>query len=263
MPPTAPSVAELAARTDFIWHQRFELAPGVHAPGSNDVDWLLDAAGMPADLGGASVLDIGTTNGGTAFALERRGASRVVATDILGPMHFGFEAIRSALGSRVEFRQLSVYELARAMPEQFDVVVFWGVLYHLRHPLLALDNVRAVTAGTAFVETAVCDDETGALGELPIARFYRLDELGGDSSNWFAPSVAGLLDWCRSCGLEPTRSVSWPEGAPSRAMVTAAASPGPPEYLTVSYERPLTAEIAELGLDGRVATSRARAPSAP
>lgn len=70
-------------------------------------------------------------------------------------MHFGFDAIRSALGSDVGFRQLSVYELSRVIQEQFDYVVFWGVLYHLRHPLLALDNVRAVTSQTAYVETAV------------------------------------------------------------------------------------------------------------
>jgi tRNA (mo5U34)-methyltransferase len=260
VPTPASSATTIATRTDFLWHQRFELAPGVYAPGTNDVDWLLHAAGVPLDLTGASVLDVGTTNGGTAFTLERRGAARVVATDIVDPMHFGFEAIREALGSSVEFRQLSVYELAQAMGEQFDFVIFWGVLYHLRHPLLALDNVRAVAGGEVYVETAVCDAETVAAGSQPLARFYRLDELGADSSNWFAPNVPALLDWCRSCGLEPQRSAAWPDGSPSRAMIAAAVAPGPPEYLTVSYERPLVCEIADLGLDGRVSTSRSREP---
>lgn len=263
MPTATPDLAALAARADFLWHQRFQLAPGIYAPGTNDVDWLLHVAGVPEDITGASVLDIGTTNGGTAFTLERRGAARVVATDIVGPMHFGFEAIREALGSRVEFRQLSVYELSRVMREQFDFVVFWGVLYHLRHPLLALDNVRAVTSGTAYIETAICDDETRALGELPVARFYRRDELGADSSNWFAPSHSALLDWCGSCGLQPTHSHSWPAGAPTRALVATNAVPGPPEYLTVSYERPLSCEVADLGLDGRVPASQPREPSDP
>ncbi len=254
--PTTPGSSQeleaLAARTDFLWHQRFELAPGIFSPGANDVDWLLHTAGVPADLTGASVLDIGTTNGGAAFTLERRGASRVIATDIVGPMHFGFEAIRSALGSSVEFRQLSVYELSRVIQEQFDYVVFWGVLYHLRHPLLALDNVRAVTARTAYVETAVCEGELPEQADAAVARFYRRDELGGDSSNWFAPNVCALLDWCRSSGLEPTAVSSWPKDGPSRAMVRTAAVPGAPEYQAVSYERPLLCSVAGLGLDGRV-----------
>jgi tRNA (mo5U34)-methyltransferase len=254
MSSTPPSIAieALAERTDFLWHQRFELAPGVFSPGTNDVDWLLHTAGVPTDVSGASVLDIGTTNGGAAFTLERRGATRVVATDIVDSMHFGFDAIHAALGSNVEFRQLSVYELSRVLDEQFDFVVFWGVLYHLRHPLLALDNVRAVTAHTAYVETAVSDAELPGAADVSLARFYRRDELGADSSNWFAPTVRGLLDWCHSCGLEPEAVSSWPEQAPSRAMVRSVAVPGAPEYQQVSYERPLLASVAGLGLDGRL-----------
>jgi tRNA (mo5U34)-methyltransferase len=247
-------IEELAARTDFLWHQRFELAPGIFSAGTNDVDWLLHTAGVPEDLSGASVLDIGTTNGGAAFTLERRGASRVLATDIVDPMHFGFEAIRSALESNVEFRQLSVYELSRVLDRQFDYVVFWGVLYHLRHPLLALDNVRSVTAKTAYIETAVCDSELPDQSDTAIARFYRRDELGADSSNWFAPSVRALQDWCGSCGLEPQAVTAWPQPNPSRAMVKTSAVPGPPEYQTVSYERPLLSSVAGLGLDGRLHT---------
>jgi tRNA (mo5U34)-methyltransferase len=184
--------------------------------------------------------------------LERRGASKVIATDIVGPMHFGFEAIRSALGSSVEFRHQSVYELSHVIQEQFDYVVFWGVLYHLRHPLLALDNVRAVTAQTAYVETAVCEAELPEHTRIALARFYRRDELAGDSSNWFAPNVSALLDWCGSCGLEPTAVSAWPEEAPTRAMVRTSAVPGVPEYQAVSYERPLLSSVAGLGLAGRL-----------
>jgi tRNA (mo5U34)-methyltransferase len=241
------SAAALAARTDFLWHQRFELAPGVYAPGSNDVEWLLHTAGLPADLTGASVLDIGTTNGGSAFVAERRGAARVVATDIVDERHFGFEAIRDALGSSVEFRRLSVYELAQRLGETFDYVVFSGVLYHLRHPLLALDNVRGVCRGTAYVETAVCDAELAGAVAAPVARFYRRDELGGDSSNWFAPSVSALTDWCASSGLTPERVSSWPDGAPTRAMVVTRAQDGVPEFQSLSYELPLVCSVAGPG----------------
>jgi len=229
----------LAARTDFVWHQRFELCEEVFSPGANDVGFLMGAAELPEDLRGASVLDIGTTNGGAAFMAERRGAERVVATDIFDAGHFGFEAIRDALGSSVEFQQLSVYELSHQIAERFDIVLFWGVLYHLRHPLLALDNVRSVAAGRVYIETAVCDGEVASQGPLPVARFYRRDELGADCSNWFAPSLDMLLDWCASSGLEPTAAHSWPEGAPERAMVSATRGPNEPEYALISYERPL------------------------
>jgi tRNA (mo5U34)-methyltransferase len=242
--PTPERAAELAARTDFVWHQRFELAPGVYTPGLNDVEFLLAATGMGARIDGATVLDIGTTNGGAAFACERLGAKRVIAVDIVDDKWFGFAAIKDVLDSQAEHLQASIYELPKLLNEQFDVVMFWGVLYHLRHPLLALDNVRQLARGTVTIETAVCDHELMLQRDLPLARFYRRDELGDDSSNWFAPNVAALTDWCRSCGLEPTHVHAWPDGAPSRAVVAATRTAGDPEYMTLSYERPLNCSVA-------------------
>ena len=239
--PTAAQALALAQRTDFVWHQRFELAPGVMTPGANDVGFLVDRASLPERLDGESVLDIGTTNGAFAFELERRGAGRVVAVDVLDADHFGFNAIKALLNSSAEHVQASVYELPEILAEQFDIVLFLGVLYHLRHPLLALDNVRALTRGVAYIESAVCDAELPDLTTTAVARFYRRAELGGDPSNWFAPNVAALADWCRSCGLEPEHVAAWPEGAPSRAMVVARSSPGEAEYQQISYERPLIA----------------------
>ena len=203
----------LSSRVDFTWHQRFELAPGVYAPGINDIDWLLHVAGIPEDLSGVKALDIGTTNGGAAFALERRGAAYVVATDIYESEWFGFNVLRRLSRSRVEFRKLSVYQLGM-LKERFDVVLFWGVLYHLRHPLLALDSVREVTGGTAYIETAVCDHEREDYAEASVVRFYRRAELDGDGSNWFAPSTRTFVDWCASCGYEPTLIRPGPRKAP-------------------------------------------------
>src|SRR3954451_16198119 len=70
---------QLATRTDFVWHQRWPLTDSVDTPGTNDIEWLMNRAGVPARLDVLSVLDIGTTNGGAAFLAERRGASRIVA----------------------------------------------------------------------------------------------------------------------------------------------------------------------------------------
>lgn len=240
MTPSPEAASEFLARSDFVWHQRFELAPGVWTPGVSDVGWLWHQAGLPRDLTGASVLDIGTTNAGAAFEAERRGARRVVAVDIFGPEQFGVGALIEFLGSGVQFVTATVYELSQRFTDPFDLVIFWGVLYHLRHPLLALDNVRAVTRGGASLETAVCDAELPRRQrEERLVRFYRRDELAGDSSNWFAPTVAALGDWCASCGFEVEQRGAWPLRAPTRAMLRLRPTLGAPEFSQISYERPL------------------------
>lgn len=168
-----------------------------------------------------------------------------MAVDIYPPQWFGFDALREFLGSSVEYLQGAVYDLSRlSRGERFDYVLFWGVLYHLRHPLLALDEVRAVLAPDGFVdvETAVADDELGALAGLPVARFYRQDELAADPSNWFAPTVACLGDWCASAGLEPIRVEAWGRGQGRRCLIVARRAQGEPEFAQISYEVPLRAE---------------------
>jgi tRNA (mo5U34)-methyltransferase len=96
----APETAEaLSGDTSIVWHQRFQLAETVGAPGAHDIEQLVDRLALPARLDGLTVLDIGTCNGGAAFIAERRGAERVVGVDIYSPSHFGFDRIREGLGS--------------------------------------------------------------------------------------------------------------------------------------------------------------------
>jgi tRNA (mo5U34)-methyltransferase len=238
--PTPDAASAFIEEATFVWHQRFELAPGVWTPGVSPVEWLCKTASIPSDLSGLTVLDIGTTNAGTAFELERRGASRVVAVDIFDPDWFGVRPLVEFLGSSVEYVRCTIYQLADRFPEQFDLVIFWGVLYHLRHPLLALDNLKAITRGQASLETAVCDDqlERDQRSE-PLVRFYRRDELGGDSSNWFSPTLVTLEQWCSSAGFEILQTDSWPQDAPARAMLSLRPIEGPAEFEAISYERPL------------------------
>jgi tRNA (mo5U34)-methyltransferase len=233
---TPERAREFIAASRFIWHQRFALAPGVTTPGPSNVSFLLDRAGIPADLTGSSVIDIGTANGGCAFEVERRGATRVVAVDMWPPERFGFSDLKRLYDSDVEFVQSNVYELPERVEEQFDLVLFFGVLYHLRHPLLGLDRVREVSKREIAVETAVCDHEIPALREEPYVRFYRSKELKGDGSNWFAPSVRALTDWMGSCGFDVTRTTAWPEDAPQRAIVSAVRGQGTPEFRKLTYE---------------------------
>lgn len=225
---------------DTIWHQRFELAPGVWTPGAHDIGHLLARFGLPDEsLRGRSVLDIGTTNGGAAFLAERAGASRVVAVDIYDERFFGFAALRELLDARVEFVQASVYELPQLLAEQFDVVVFLGVLYHLRHPLLAVDAVRELARGRVLVESAICDGlEPWAPGRAAAA-FYRRDEVGGDWSNWFLPTARTLRDWFESSGFEVRADAAWPQERPERGLLDCRVEEGDPEFRRRAYEKRL------------------------
>src|SRR3954467_14867196 len=103
--------------------------------------WRMFEHAIPADLSGKSVLDIGCNAGFYSLEMKRRGAERVLGID----SHDGYLAqarfAAEVEGADIEFRNLSVYELDK-LGEQFDWVIFMGVLYHLRHPLLALDTLH-------------------------------------------------------------------------------------------------------------------------
>lgn len=229
------SAYQLIADTEIIWYQKFKLSENVMTPGERDIEWLLSKIGFPERLDGMNVLDIGTANGGAAFIAEQRGAERVVAVDTVGPERFGFAKIKHALGSNVEYIQSSIYELSEVLDEQFDFVLCLGVLYHLRHPLLALDSLRTLTRGQCLIETALFGDPA----DPAAAAFYRLDGLSGDFSNWFSPTLQCMVDWLISSGFTVDRTECWPPDLPTRSLAVARPQPGTPEYVRVSYETPL------------------------
>src|SRR5690348_2510957 len=105
------------------------------------VKWRQFAHAIPDDLTGLSVLDIGCNGGFYSIEMKRRGAARVLGIDAdedyLAQARFACEAT----GQDIEFRRLSVYDVG-TVGETFDLVIFMGVLYHLRHPLLALDLIH-------------------------------------------------------------------------------------------------------------------------
>jgi tRNA (mo5U34)-methyltransferase len=185
------------------WWHRIDLGHGIITPGTDDSPRKLARLGMPADLTGKSVLDIGAWDGFFSFEAEKRGAARVVAIDASwsgpdgGPTKYGFTFAHRALGSRVESHHLSVYDVDPATLGTFDLVLFLGVLYHVRDPLGALERVRSVTAGTAIIET-----ETDMLWtRRPALGFYPGAELNADASNWFAPNVPALLGLARAAAF--------------------------------------------------------------
>ena len=166
------------------WYHSIELPGGGVIQGMIGVDALknrLAAYPIPADLAGKRVLDVGAWTGFCSFEMERRGA-KVVAVDCIE-----FEEFREAhrmIGSKVDYRILDVDELTPATVGLFDYVLFFGVLYHLRNPLLGLERICALTRDTAFIETFVTDD-----GSAPCSlEFYETNELGGRSTTGSAPA---------------------------------------------------------------------------
>jgi len=179
------------------WYHSIELPDGQVIQGMIGIDALkgrLAAFPIPADLTGKRVLDVGAWTGWCSFEMERRGAE-VVAVDCIE-----FEEFREAhrmIGSRVDYRILDVDELTPAAVGLFDYVLFFGVLYHLRNPLLGLEKICALTKDTAFIESFVIDD-----GAAPCTmEFYETNELGGQIDNWFGPSVQCAAALCRAAGF--------------------------------------------------------------
>lgn len=178
------------------WWHSFELPDGRRIEGVNDLASLKRRIGLfpiPEDLTGKRVLDIGAWDGWFTFEMERRGAE-VMAIDCEESKNFRY--LQRELASKVDYRILDVYELTPEKLGQFDIVLFLGVLYHLKHPLLGLERVCALTRGMAAVQTFVSPD-TGP----PAMEFFETTELGGQFDNWVAPNVGCLLAMCRTAGF--------------------------------------------------------------
>ena len=179
----------VASRTDW-WHA-IDVGDGIVTPGSCGVayqQFIWNTLEMLADMTRLRVLDVGTYDGFFAFECERRGAE-VVAVDMVPEDCRCFALAKRLLGSRVRYLQMSVYDLdEQRLGGQFDLVLFLGVYYHLRHLLTALDNLWAITRGEMRIETHIIDhhfilgdgsvvelkDVDPRLVDVPIYRFYRL-----------------------------------------------------------------------------------------
>jgi hypothetical protein len=99
----------------------------------------------------------------------------------------------------VEYRQMDMFDISPETVGRFDYVLFLGVLYHLKHPLLALEKVCAVATEMAVVETYILPG--GDPAAAPLLEFYESDEKEGQFDNWCAPNLACLMSMCRAAGF--------------------------------------------------------------
>ena len=179
------------------------------------VKWRRFADALPADLSGRTVLDIGCNAGFYAIEMKRRGAERVVGidsdNDYLSQARFAAEVI----GVELELRELSVYDVG-TLGERFDSVLCLGVLYHLRHPLLALDLIhehvardllvfQSMQRGSNEIEPLEADYPFTAAEVFDRPGFPKLHFIeqcyAGDPTNWWAPNRACSEAMLRSAGF--------------------------------------------------------------
>ena len=211
------------------WFHNIDLGGGVqtapeHFLGNYPADKFgRFAHAVPEDLSGKSVLDIGCNAGFYSVEMKRRGAARVMGIDsderYLRQARLATEALGFA-GS-VEFRNLSVYDVG-ALGERFDLVVFMGVLYHLRHPLLALDLIREHVAGDLMLFQTM-QQGSDDIDEVPdnhpffmpgtwdkpayfdapdYPKMHFIEKrYAGDWTNWWAPNRACSAAMLRASGF--------------------------------------------------------------
>lgn len=207
----APGLAERIAAHPF-WYHTIDLGPGITTAGWFDLRPVVGRWPWP-ELRGKRCLDIGTFDGFLAFEMERRGAAEVVAIDI--PEHWlwdwppdnrpdgpddrrfpamtgpskgqGFALAAEGLGSRAQWRALSVYDLDPDDIGTFDVITCGSLLLHLRDPLRALEAIRSVCRGLV-VSSEQIDLWLSVLGRgIPL---FRLNGSGPDCQ-WWLPNGAG------------------------------------------------------------------------
>ena len=234
------------------WFHSIDLGDGVVTPGRVSLEYLQllgKKVGFPDNFTGQKVLDIGAWDGFFSFEAERRGAQHVQAVDVVPVNQTGFNLVQQHLDSQATYTQMGVYDLSPSLGS-FDTVIFLGVLYHLRYPVLALDKIWSVLkpGGTLLLETACLDDYVvlndatvdtlnkidPALEETSLLQFYRMDELNpGDFSNWFSFSRKALEDLLVSAGFQINTVEMWG----SRIAVHATKLDGEPEYMKIkTYE---------------------------
>jgi tRNA (mo5U34)-methyltransferase len=180
-----------------------------------EVKWRHFAHAIPADLSGKSVLDVGCNAGFYSIKMKQRGAERVVGIDTDGKYLDQARFAAKVSEMDIEFRNLSVYRVAE-LRERFDLVLFMGVLYHLRHPLLALDLLREHVVADLLVaqsmvrgSRASCDFppdfpfwEEDVFEDQKFPRLYFVEQrFANDPTNWWIPNQSCFEAMLHSAGF--------------------------------------------------------------
>jgi tRNA (mo5U34)-methyltransferase len=205
---------------DFRWYHTIELPDGTVTPGFFDTRRAAATVPLPSSLRGKRCLDVGTYDGFWAFEMERRGAAEVVAVDVLDPLRWdwpgdteqsaidaiagpkresiaAFDHAAAALRSKVERRDLSIYELSPETVGEFDVVYCGSLTLHLRDPVGALAAVRTVCRELLVYEDAIDVSLSRLRRRTPSATFD-----GRGRPWWFRLNEAALARVAEAAGFD-------------------------------------------------------------
>jgi len=220
---SVPSTEEIQQQVDKLgkWFHNIDLhgvktAPEHFLGDYPNVKFQSFADAIPTDLTGKTVLDIGCNAGFYSIEMKKRGASRVLGIDSDEVYLNQARYAAQILGADVEFRNMSVYDVG-SLGEKFDVVIFMGVLYHLRHPLLALDILYDTVAKDLLIFQSM---QRGSEEAKPLQHNYDFwdkdifkdpdfpqmyfieDRYANDPTNWWIPNRAGMEGMLRSAGFD-------------------------------------------------------------
>ncbi len=200
------------------WFHSLTLPGGEVTAGVKSAEVLQTEADVVFKHGvaGKRVLDIGAWDGFFSFEAERRGAASVLAAD-----HFcwsgdgwgtkaGFDHAHARLGSKVETLETDVQQLSPTAVGTFDVVLFLGVLYHVKDPMLCLEHAASVTGDLLVIETCTALDVL----PWPVMRYYVGSDLGGDPTNFWAPNRKCLEGMARDLGFKRIEMTGHPVTRP-------------------------------------------------
>jgi tRNA (mo5U34)-methyltransferase len=218
------SHSDLLERVQALtWVHAIDLGNGIVTPGMwGPPSATIMRALNTIDFRGKKVLDIGCWDGLWSFEAEKRGATTVVATDLNTQRwpadgHLTFMLAHEALASKAIYRpDVSVYDVPRIFPERdFDVVLFCGIYYHLRDPLLALSRLRQVmkSEGVLVVEGEVTLDRAKCGAEF----FYK-NPHSNDPSNWWVPTIRCLHEWVESSYFDVLQEFLPPQADPRMSL---------------------------------------------
>lgn len=251
-----------------FWYHRIDLGDGFYTPGFVGAEKYLELA-LPQDLSGKSVLDIGSYNGLFAFEAERRGADRVVATDLWegdertdaleqGHRRAGFERARDYLDSDVEAQSINLLDISPETVGTFDIVLCPGVIYRLKTPMVGVENLVSVTRERAVV---TCMRPLSPDPETPAMEFYEHGERLNDPTIWWMPTQAGIGGMMRAAGCRQVRTFPVPDVSDDSVPPT---EPGfiPDAPVEIYRDHRLTKKVDEIVPDlvGRSAPDQRQGP---
>jgi tRNA (mo5U34)-methyltransferase len=219
---------EVIAAKNLRWFHSHEFPDGEVAEGVKSLEILQAEADniYCFPVSGKTVLDIGAWDGFFSFEAERRGASLVHSTDHFcwsGPgwgTKDGYDYAHRKFGSTALSTDVDLFDLDPGQFGTFNVVLFLGVLYHLKDPFKGMEKAATMSNDLLIVETVT------ALNHItePVMRYYLGDELNGDATNYWAPNHYCLLNMLKELGFRRfklTPEPDWPAKQTSRTIVHA------------------------------------------